>query len=143
MTRFRYRLAFLLAGWLVLPLLTSCDPGSELVLEIRNQTNRSIQVKVPEMAGGYKVPISELPGIDVTLKPSETKTVDMVMSMGSWPGSVRAYADGNLIFCQEYRFTPEETLKNGVGTYGGMRGTYSVEIVEGHIACGPSSDTAQ
>ncbi len=117
-------------------LMAACDPGSKLTVQIRNRTDRTIRVAIPVMIGMSKGPPLERLGIDVSIEPETTGEADMGMSMGSWPGPVRAYADGRLIFCQDYVFTPQESVGNSIGTSGGSRATYSVEIVDGHIAPG-------
>ncbi len=107
--------------------LTSCigvaDPGSELPLQIYNQTNRSLRVTVSRLWD--HAPTKEAVAVDVVVEPRGMKEVEVGLATGNWVGPVRAYAEDRLVFCQNYSF------RTGMSRLPAE----SVDIVEGQLAC--------
>lgn len=124
--RFGIAGCLLVTAMLATLLVTACDPGTEITIQLHNKTDRTIQVTIPEMYAMTKGPPQEGRGVDVTIAPGKIGEVRVALGLGSYAEVVRAYADGNLIFCDRYLF----------GSQRHQTGTYSVEIVEGHISPG-------
>ena len=108
-------------------LSAACDPAGEFTLQIRNNTDRTIQVSVPTVTRMVEAPPKEFPGTSVTVGPRQMADARIVTPLGSYAEVVRAHADGNLVFCERYTFRVPDRDE---------RVAYSVEIVDGHIAEG-------
>ena len=118
--------ALLLCGWTALLIgAAACDPGMTLTLQLRNRTSQALRVEVPELVGMYHAPDLEQPGISVVVSPGEWKEARLTLPMGSRAGPVRAYADGRLVFCQEYTFRSQ----------GEWKASYGVDLIVGQVAC--------
>ncbi len=103
----------------------ACDPGSELTLQIYNSTGHQIRVTVPRTAAVRGTPPPGQAAVDVILVTGEMKEAKIGLGAGAEGGTVRAYWDDRLIFCQNYDYH----------TGPGDRVTWSVDIVEGQINC--------
>ncbi len=104
--------------------VTSCDSGSRLSLQLRNKSDRSVRAVV--LAVIPTSPPKETQGIDVVLGPGQTREADLTLGLGWYAETVRGYVGDRLVFCQDYDFSPIPRAS----------ARYSVEIVEGHISPG-------
>ncbi len=131
------RFGLLAVSLICLAVLTACDPGTELRLQIRNRTPHPVRVVLMEIVPrtAANLPALTRTGIDASLDPDETRGEKIALGFGSYAGAVRAYVDDRLVFCQQYSF-PRDPEANPF--WGGYHSCYSVETVENHIACGPS-----
>ncbi len=132
------RYALIGGVWLaVTTFLMACDAGGYLILRVRNNTNQTVRVTVPEVYSyqNQLTPVDarepafdkEKTVIDVTLKSGEAKEVKGIIPFGSWVGPVRGYVGEQLVFCEKYDGpVPRHSDE-----------TWSVEVVEGHLYCGP------
>lgn len=104
--------------------LVSCDPGTVLTLQVRNNTDRSVRVVAPAMV--QLKPPKEGPGIDAAVGPGQTGELELTFGLGWYAETVRAYADERLVFCQPYDSSPIPRSS----------ARYSIDIVHGQIVTG-------
>jgi hypothetical protein len=101
------------------------DPANQVRLQVHNATDQSIQVNVQKVISMYEAPDLVVRAAEVALGPGETREVNFALGMGERGGPVSAFAAGQPVFCQEYRYRPD----------GNFRANHRIEITQGHLAC--------
>lgn len=114
-------------------LMSACDPGTEITVQIHNRTDHTVRVTIPVMHQMTQGPPREGSAVEVVIAPGKIGEARVPLGLGSHAEIVRAHADGTLIFCERYLFGSQRL----------QRGTYSVEIVDGHIAPGCDEQAGQ
>lgn len=134
-------LAVLTLASLLIGLFTSACIGDPLVgfrVQVSNETNHSVRVTVSRMK--RDAPTASL---EEKSRTEEYGLEPGKMATWSWladsrvpldPVQVRGYAEGQLIFCQDYQPSPTPPSTSTV---------WSVEVVDGHVACEPLTRTSQ